>query len=100
MVVMMSTQEFSRPLSKTTQASGLARFVSKHGGRPSNRHLSPEYRAHAMASVRERYADFGRMLAAEKLTELHGFDIFPETLWQWMIEDGIWVDRRHGLHSI
>jgi hypothetical protein len=53
-----------------------------------------------MALVRERYADFGPTLAAEKLTELHGFGISRETLRHWMIEEGLWVDRRHRLPSV
>jgi hypothetical protein len=69
--------------------------------RPSNRRLPPEYRELTMALVRKRYADFGPTLAAEKLTErLHGFGISRETLRHWMIEDGLWVDRRHRLPSV
>jgi hypothetical protein len=82
------------------RASGPSGLISKRRGRPSNRRLPPEYRELAMALVRERYADFGPTLAAEKLTELHGFDISRETLRHWMIEDGLWTDRRHRLPSV
>ena len=53
-----------------------------------------------MALVRERYADLGPTFAAEKLTELHGFGISRETLRHWMIEDGLWLDRRRRLPSV
>ncbi len=87
-------------LLKDIRVSGPAGLISKRRGRPSNRRLPPEYRELAMALVRERYADFGPTLAAEKLTELHGFGISRETLQYWMIEDGLWVDRRHRLPSV
>jgi hypothetical protein len=87
-------------LLKGIRESGPAGLISKRRGRPSNRRLPPAYRELAMVLVRERYADFGPTLAAEKLTELHGFGISRETLRCWMIEDGLWVDRRHRLPSV
>ena len=75
-------------------------LISKHRGRPSNRRLPLAYRELAMALVKDRYADFGPTLAAEKLTEVHGFGISHETLRRWMIEDGLWIDRRHRFSSI
>jgi hypothetical protein len=80
-------------LLKDIRASGPAGLISKRRGRSSNRRLPPEYRELAMALVRERYADFGPTLTAEKLIELHGFGISRETLRHWMIEDGLWADR-------
>jgi hypothetical protein len=52
-----------------------------------------------LSLVRERYADFGPTLAAEKLAEIHGCTISRETLRGWMIAAGLWVDRRHRLPS-
>ncbi len=49
--------------------------------------------------MREHYPDFGPTLAAEKLTARHGLRLGVETLRQWMIADGLWVDRRHRLPS-
>lgn len=46
-------------------------LVSSRRGRPSNRRLPEDLRRLAMALARERYADFGPTLAAEKLAELH-----------------------------
>jgi hypothetical protein len=51
------------------------------------------FRETVLAIVRERYADFGPTLAAEKLSELHGLDLGVETLRQRMIGAGIWVRR-------
>jgi len=76
---------------------GAASLVSKHRGKPSNHRLPIEVRALALSIVRERYADFGPTLAAEKLAEHHGCSVSRETLRGWMIADGLWRDRRHRL---
>src|SRR3954470_11365270 len=72
-------------------ASGLA---SRRRGRPSNRRLPAAVREAALAAVRERYADFGPTLAAEKLEELHDIRLSRETLRQWMAEGGLWGPRK------
>src|SRR4051795_5813685 len=63
---------------------GAASLVSKRRGRPSNNRLPEAYRDLALSLVRERYADFGPTLAAEKLAEVHGCMISRETLRVWM----------------
>jgi hypothetical protein len=72
---------------------------SKRRGRPSNNRLPEAYRDLALSLIRERYADFGPTLMAEKLAEVHGCAISRETLRGWMIAAGLWVDRRHRLPS-
>src|SRR6202012_3973386 len=44
--------------------------------------------------VRERYADFGPTLAAEKLAELYGLKVSSETLRKWMMTAGLWLSRK------
>jgi hypothetical protein len=78
---------------------GATSLLSKHRGKPSNHRLSAEVRTLALSIVRERYADFGPTLAAEKLAEHHGCSVSRETLRGWMIADGLWQDRRHRLPS-
>ena len=79
--------------------NGAASLLSKHRGKPSNHRLPAEVRTLALSIVRERYADFGPTLAAEKLAEHHGCSVSRETLRGWMIADGLWQDRRHRLPS-
>ncbi len=74
---------------------GARSLVSKRRGKPSNNRLPPEVRDLVMDVVKERYSDFGPTLAAEKLSEVHGYRISRETLRKWMIEDGLWK-RREG----
>ena len=59
---------------------GAASLVSRRRGRPSNNRLPETYRDLALALMRERYADFGPTLAAEKLAELHGCTISRENV--------------------
>jgi hypothetical protein len=44
--------------------------------------------------VRERYADFGPTLAAEKLAEQDGLTVSRETLRNWMSGAGLWLSRK------
>ena len=78
---------------------GATSLLSKRRGKPSNHRLPAEVRILALSIVRERYADFGPTLAAEKLAEHHGCSVSRETLRGWMIADGLWQDRRHRLPS-
>ena len=79
---------------------GAASLVSRRRGRPSNRRLPAAVRDLTMAIVKARYADFGPTFAAEKLSELHACYVSRETLRKWMIEDGLWRDRKHRLPSV
>ena len=79
-------------LAKAYQEQGATALISKKRGRASNRQTPPSLKARAMEVVRERYADFGPTLAAEKLRELHGIYIGRETLRLWMLEAGLWAD--------
>jgi transposase len=84
-------------LLKAYRSQGNAGLISKKRGRPSNRKTPDQVRAAALAIVRERYADFGPTLAAEKLAEHHGIATSKETLRRWMLEDGLWFDRRRRM---
>ena len=81
-------------------ADGPDGLISRKRGGPSNRALGAVFRETVLGIVRERYADFGPTLAAEKLSELHGLDLGVETLRQWMIGAGIWVRRKDRLKRI
>src|SRR3954449_10029288 len=76
------------------RAEGAPGLASRRRGRPSNRRLPEAVREAALAAVRERYADFGPTLAAEKLAEAHDLRLSRETLRRWMAEAGLWVPRK------
>jgi hypothetical protein len=81
-------------LLKAYRVRGVDGLISKKRGRPSNRKTPDDLRQAAMAIVKERYADFGPTLAAEKLRELHAMTISRETLRAWMMTEGLWQDRK------
>jgi transposase len=80
-------------LLKRYRAGGAPAIANRRRGRPSNNRLSDVVRDHAVALVREYYADFGPTLAAEKLAERHDLRVSRETLRGWMRRAGIWLPR-------
>jgi len=81
-------------LAKAYARRGPAALVSRKRGRPSNRRTAASVRTAALWIIRQNYADFGPTLAAEKLAAEHGFAFSSETVRKWMIEDGLWLDRK------
>src|SRR5919202_3651955 len=81
-------------LLKAYRASGAEGLISRRRGRPSNRCHPDAVREAALAAIRERYADFGPTLAAEKLAEAHDLRLGRETVRRWMAEAGLWVPRK------
>ncbi|MET4689871.1 hypothetical protein ABIA13_004379 [Sinorhizobium fredii] len=92
-VLGLSTRQVRRLLDRIS-AGGAASIRHKAIGRPSNNRICDGVRDYAMAIVRERYADFGPTLAAEKLAELDGLTVSRETLRQWMADAGLWLSRK------
>ena len=81
-------------LLKAYRSEGPAGLISKRRGRSSNRRKPEAVRSKALSIIREHYWDFGPTLAAEKLREVHEITLGRETLRLWMIEAGIWADRK------
>jgi len=92
-VLGLSRRQVHRLL-KAFQTDGPGSIRHKARGRSSNNRIDPAIRGFAVTVVKERYADFGPTLAAEMLTEHHGFKVSRETLRKWMAEDGIWLSRK------
>src|ERR1700692_2789502 len=80
-------------------ADGASALISRKRGRPSNRQHGETFRHTVLALVRQHYPDFGPTFAAEKLAACQGLRLGVETLRQWMMADGLWIDRRHRLPS-
>ena len=72
---------------------GAAGLVSKRRGQPSNNQLSAAVKQEVLRLVKKRYADFGRTLAHEKLTEVHELKISVESVRLLMTRDGLWTPR-------
>ncbi|PSJ49993.1 ISNCY family transposase [Pseudaminobacter soli (ex Li et al. 2025)] len=99
-VLALSTRQVRRLLERI-RADGAASIRHKARGRRSNNRICDGVRDYALAIVRERYADFGPTLAAEKLAEHAGLRVSRETLRKWMSDDGLWLSRqqRRSFHQ-
>src|SRR4030081_895805 len=91
--LMRVTLRQTHRLLKRYRDGGASAIANRRRGRPSNNRLSDVVRDHAIALVREYYADFGPTLAAEKLGERHDVRVSRETLRGWMRQAGIWLPR-------
>ncbi|MCO5154020.1 MULTISPECIES: ISNCY family transposase [unclassified Shinella] len=89
----LSTRQVRRLLERI-RVGGAVSIRHKAVGRPSNNRISDGVRDYAVTLVRERYADFGPTLAAEKLAERDGLQVSRETLRQWMADAGLWLSRK------
>jgi transposase len=87
------TRRQTHRLLKRYRDGGAPAIANRRRGRPSNNRLPDVVRDHAVALVREHYADFGPTLAAEKLAERHDLRVSRETLRGWMRQAGIWLPR-------
>src|SRR5262249_53746957 len=81
--------------SRSCTASSAESAPIVHGlrGRPSDRPADPPHKAAALAAYRQRYADFGPLLASEKLAE-EGLAVGPQTLRRWLMAAGLWRRAR------
>ena len=68
-----------------------------HGlrGRASNRKVEDATREAVLKLYREKYADFGPTLAAEKLAADDGHEVNRQTLRRMLRGAGLWAGRRH-----
>ncbi|MBB6489610.1 ISNCY family transposase [Rhizobium lusitanum] len=92
-VLDLSTRQVRRLLDRIS-TGGAASIRHKAIGRPSNNRICDGVRDYAVTLVRERYADFGPTLAAEKLAERDGLRVSRETLRSWMVDAGLWLSRK------
>jgi len=92
-VLDLSERQVGRLLERIS-TGGVAPIRHKAIGRPSNNRISDAVRDYVVTVVRERYADFGPTLAAEKLAERDGLRVSRETLRSWMSEAGLWLSRK------
>ncbi len=92
-VLDLSTRQVRRLLDRI-RTDGAASIRHKAIGRPSNHRIGDGVRDYAVTLVRERYADFGPTLAAEKLAERDGLRVSRETLRRGMTEPG------HGVRPV
>lgn len=75
-------------------------LVSRRRGRRPNNAFAPDFRNLVISLIRDKYPDFGPTFACEKLREIHGLALSAETLRKWMVEEGLWRERRRKIVRI
>jgi hypothetical protein len=88
----------AKRLWKRYNASGDGGLVHKLRGRVSNRRLPEEFRDKIIGRFQASFADFGPLLASEKLAE-EGLVVSPDTLVAILKERHLWQrQRKRGRH--
>jgi transposase len=82
-----------RRLQRKLERDGDAALVHGLRGRPSNHRPDPKLKAAVLTAYRQRYPDFGPLLACEKLAE-EGLVVRPQTLRRWLLAEGLWQRQR------
>jgi transposase len=95
----IGVRQFKR-LVRAWRAGGDPGLVSRQRGRPSHRRLPDDLRQQLSDLLREKYADFGATLAAEKLAELEQIKISAETVRRLQIELGLWRPKKRRARRV
>jgi transposase len=89
----MSARQIQR-LVQHYRCEGPVGLLSRRRNRPSNHRIDAALESQVLQILRERYADFGPTLAAEKLAERHQIVLAKETVRRIQIAAGLWIPRR------
>jgi hypothetical protein len=82
-------------LYKEFKKSGIISLISRQRGKPSNHQLPHILKIRALELITcEAYTGFGPTFMCEKLNELHGIVICPETTRKLMIQSGVWESNK------
>ncbi len=77
--------------------------VVVHGlrGRASNRRISKEWHAKALAILKQPgWHDFGPTFASEQLGKRHQIEVSKETVRKWMVEAGLWESHSQKVQEV
>jgi len=85
----LSTRQIRR-LKAKVKDQGAQGLVHGNRGKPGNRHMPSKERQKIVALLREHYADFGPLLASEKLAERHQIIRDKNTVRSIMIAEELW----------
>jgi hypothetical protein len=74
---------------------GVRGLIHGNRGKPSNRRIPDKERQKIINLLHKHYSDFKPTHASEKLAEIHGIKRDPKTIRKIMIDEGLWIPRRH-----
>jgi len=86
-----------RRICARVRLKGAQGVVHQLRGRPSNHQIEPELIEKALCALHDPlWAGFGPTFAKDKLLELHGINMDPETVRKLMTQVGLWQPHRQG----
>ena len=86
-------------LVKRVREEGDAGVAHKLRGKKSNRAIAIKIKEKVLKLYKEKYPDFGPLLASEKLSELNKIKVNHDTLRNWLITAGLWqLSRKQRKH--
>ena len=84
---------------KQVREEGDTGIAHKLRGKKSNRAIAVQVKEKVLKLYKEKYPDFGPLLASEKLLELNKINVNDETLRKWLLEAGLWqLSRKQRKH--
>jgi len=89
----LTTRQIRRLKAKVNE-HGIKGLVHGHRGKESNRKMPGEKRQKIVDLINKNYYDFGPLLAAEKLNEVHKIDVGKSAVRTIMIEEKIWKPKQ------
>ena len=89
----MSTRQIRR-LAQRYRLEGPVGLISRARNQTGNRRLEADLETEVTRILRERYADFGPTLVAEKLAERHQIVLANETVRRIQVQAGLWIPRK------
>lgn len=84
---------------KRIREEGDTGIAHKLRGKKSNRAIAGKVKENALKLYKEKYSDFGPLLASEKLFELDEIEVNHDTLRNWLMAAGLWqLSRKQRKH--
>lgn len=84
-----------RRIVRRVREEGESGVIHKLRGKAGCRTIAAKIRERIIGLYRRQYADFGPLLASEKMKEGDGVKVNDETLRLWLIQEGLWQVARH-----
>jgi len=81
-------------LIRSYKEEGAQGLISKKRGKTNSRKMPLRKRTKIVATIREKYYDFGPTFASEKLREIEKLSVSREMVRKLMIEEGLWKAKK------
>jgi hypothetical protein len=86
-------------LKRDVRKLGAGGVIHKLKNRVSNNFSGTNFKTKVLSLIKTKYSDFKPSFASEKIDEIDGIKVNPETLRLWMVEAKLWKARKKGGHK-